>query len=146
MKEIVFDITINASPEKVWNAMWEEENYKKWTAVFCEGSYAKSNWKEEDEILFLTPNGEGMYSTISKLVPNEKMYFTHLGEVKKFQKQPLSDASKEWSGSRENYTLSTLNGSTKITVEMDIVDSHYTYFITTFPKGLEKIKEIAETH
>ena len=30
MKKLTFEIEINAQADKVWNAMWEEENYKKW--------------------------------------------------------------------------------------------------------------------
>ena len=30
MKKLTFEIEINAPADKVWNAMWEEENYKKW--------------------------------------------------------------------------------------------------------------------
>ena len=84
MKHLTFEIEINAPADKVWNAMWDEENYKKWTSTFCEGSYAKSSWKQGERIHFLDPNGNGMYSEISTLVPNEKMFFTHIGNIKNF--------------------------------------------------------------
>lgn len=144
MKELEFKIEINAPASIVWKAMWEGENYNKWTAAFCEGSYTKSDWKEGSKILFLIPKGEGMYSTITTLVPNQKMYFTHIGEVKNFEEQPLNEETKLWSGSRENYTLSESNNITTVMVNMDIVESHLDYFKETFPKGLQIIKETAE--
>jgi uncharacterized protein YndB with AHSA1/START domain len=37
MKE-QFKITINAPRKKVWETLWGETTYPKWTAPFCEGS------------------------------------------------------------------------------------------------------------
>ena len=60
MKTLKFKIEINAPKEKVWNILWEDASYRKWTATFCEGGYAVTDWKENSKALFLTPNGEGM--------------------------------------------------------------------------------------
>jgi hypothetical protein len=43
MKTLVFKINIKASPEKVWQSLWQLENYKIWTNPFCEGSYYKTD-------------------------------------------------------------------------------------------------------
>ena len=144
MKNLTFEIEINAPADKVWNAMWEEENYKKWTAAFCEGSYAKSSWKQGERIHFLDPNGNGMFSEISTLVPNEKMYFTHLGNIKEFEEQPLDEATKAWSGAQENYEIIKVGSLSKVLVTLDIVDEYANFFLESFPKGLNTIKEIAE--
>ena len=144
MKKLTFEIEINAPADKVWNAMWEEENYKKWTAAFCEGSYAKSTWKQGERIHFLDPNGNGMYSEISTLIPNEKMYFTHIGNIKDFEEQPIDEATKAWSGAQENYVVISNGTTTRIEVTLDIVDDHANHFIESFPKGLAIIKKISE--
>lgn len=144
MKNLTFEIEINATAAKVWNSMWEEENYKKWTAAFCEGSYAKSTWKQGERIHFLDPNGNGMYSEISVLVPNEKMFFTHLGNIKNFEEQPLDEATKAWTGAQENYTVISNGATSKVLVTLDIVDEYANFFLESFPKGLATIKEIAE--
>ncbi|MQP24815.1 SRPBCC domain-containing protein [Flavobacterium sp. LMO8] len=144
MKNLSFEIEINAPTDKVWIAMWEEENYKKWTTAFCEGSYAKSSWKQGERIHFLDPNGNGMYSEISVLVPNEKMYFTHIGNIKNFEEQPLDEDTKAWTGAQENYEIIKIGSLSKVLVTLDIVDEHANYFLDCFPKGLETIKEIAE--
>ena len=39
MKKLEFSIEINASKEKVWEALWKAENYAEWTKVFCEVFY-----------------------------------------------------------------------------------------------------------
>lgn len=45
MTTLEFKIEINASKEKVWDVLWNEETYKQWTSVFCEGAYAESDRK-----------------------------------------------------------------------------------------------------
>ena len=87
MKKLELSIEIMATKEKVWDALWLEENYKNWTSVFMEGSYAESDWKEGSEIRFLSPAENGMFGIIEKMIPFEKMYFKHLGEIKKGVKQ-----------------------------------------------------------
>ena len=42
MKRINFTSHINASPEKVWNALWKDGTYREWTSAFSEGSSAES--------------------------------------------------------------------------------------------------------
>lgn len=144
METLQFTIDIKAPAAKVWTALWEDANYRKWVTVFFEGSYAKSSWKQGDPIHFLAPTGDGMYSTITTHIPNEKMFFTHIGMVKDFKELPLDDETKAWSGSRENYTVSESNGITTLRVDIDIVETHLDYFKDAFPKGLAIIKEIAE--
>ena len=63
-----------------------------------------------------------MYSELTTLVPNEKMHFTHIGNLKNFEEQPLDEEAKAWTGAKENYTLTEQNGNTIITVEMDIAE------------------------
>ncbi|WP_136667112.1 SRPBCC domain-containing protein [Flavobacterium sp. H122] len=144
MKQIQFQVEINAPAKNAWDALWEDDNYRKWTSAFCEGSYAVSDWQKGGKIHFLTPTGEGMYSTITELIPYEKMFFTHHGEIKNNEEQPITKETKSWSGARENYSLSENNGTTTIKVEMDIVESHAAYFEDAFPKGLAIVKQIAE--
>lgn len=144
MKPLQFKSVIQAPRSKVWSALWDDENYRKWTSVFSEGSCAKSDWKEGSRILFVDGNGSGMYSEIARLVPEEFMSFRHIGMVKEYQEQPLDAESEKWSGATENYTLEENEGVTTLTVEMDITDDFAEYFENAFPKALEKVKEIAE--
>jgi len=146
MKKLDFLIEIKASKQKVWNVLWDDANYRKWTTVFCEGSNAVSDWHEGSKVLFLSPNGEGMFSIIHKKIPNEFMSFKHLGTVKGGQEQPENDETKKWSGAMENYSLLEKNGLTELAVTMDITDDHEQYFKDTFPKALEAIKNLAEAN
>lgn len=144
MKKLIFSISIKAPKEKVWKLLWEDATYRKWTSAFSEGSYAVSDWKEGDKILFLGPGESGMFSMIHKMIPNEFISFKHLGSVKNGKEEPETEESKLWSGAMENYTLKESNNTTELTVEMDITEEHENFFKEAFPKGLDKIKELSE--
>jgi hypothetical protein len=144
MIKLKFTATIKSPASKVWNILWEDKTYREWTRVFSEGSYAQSDWNEGSRILFLSPEGDGMFSSIDRKIPNEFMSFKHLGVIKDGKEQAADAETESWSGSMENYTLKDQNGETELTVEIDVTDSHEPYFRETFPKALEKLKSIAE--
>ena len=83
MESMNFDISINAPREKVWNALWEDANYRNWTSAFAEGSCAETdNWKQGSKVLFGDGQGNGMVSMVEENRPNEYMSFKHLGELR----------------------------------------------------------------
>ena len=140
----VYSIDIHASREKVWQILWNDSSYRKWTSVFSEGSHAISDWEEGSRISFLAADGGGMYSCIEKKIPNEFMSFRHIGVLKEGVEQPLDEESKQWSGAMENYTLRPSDGGTSLAVDMDITEDFAKYFEEKFPLALEKVKELAE--
>lgn len=144
MKKLNFTTTINAPKEKVWKVLWNDATYRQWTSVFCEGSYVVTDYKEGSKAQFLTPNGEGMYSVVAKHTPNEFMSFKHVGMIKEGKEQPVDEETKKWSGALESYTVKEKDGVTELSVDLDITDDHADYFKGAFPKGLEKVKELAE--
>lgn len=144
MTTLEFKIEINAPKEKVWGILWNEETYKQWTSIFCEGSYAVSDWKEGSKIQFLSPNGDGMNSIIYKKIDNEYMAFKHLSEIKKFEEKPVDDPTQEWVGAREMYRLTEDKGITVLEAKMDSVEKYIDYFKTTWPKALDLVKKLSE--
>lgn len=147
MENLEFVKTINAPREKVWNALWEDANYREWTSAFAEGSHAVTDWKQGSKILFLDAKGEGMVSEVADIRPNEFMSIRHLGIVKDGVEDTSSPESGEWSGGYENYLLQTEDGQTKLTVTMEAVSipkDFIAYFQNTWPKALDKLKQVAE--
>ena len=139
-----YTIDINAPKEKVWNALWDDANYRYWTSVFSEGSHAETDWQEGSKIHFLDGKGGGMYSTVVQNKPNEFMSIKHLGVIKDGQEQPIDEETKKWSGSMENYKLETVGNATRLTAELDGMEEMKDYFDKTFPLALQKVKELAE--
>ena len=146
MEKHVFKTSINAPREKVWDILWNDSTYGQWTSAFAEGSRAETDWKEGSKVLFLGDNGDGMVSTIVVKKPNEFMSFKHLGTIKNGIEDFDSPQTKEWAGSLENYTLKTVDGKTELIVDMDIAEEYKDYFLSAWPKALEKVKQLAENH
>ena len=144
MVQLRFSTDIDATKEKVWDVLWNDITYTKWTSVFSEGSYAVSDWEEDSKILFLAADGGGLVSVIVRKIPNEFMSFQHLGMVKDGKELPPTDDTNTWQGAMENYTLSETNGITHLDVTMDIVEDFEKYFNEKFPKSLAILKELAE--
>lgn len=139
-----FAIDINASAEKVWNVLLQDETYRQWTRVFCEGSYYKGELKAGGRVHFLTPAGNGMYSDIIFCTPPANILFQHIGEVADFVEQPINEITERWTGSFENYSLKNKGQITTLIAEIDLAPGHVDFFKEVFPAGLKKIKELAE--
>lgn len=145
LKKINFSVTIKAPKEKVWKTLWDDTTYPVWTSVFSEGSRAISDWKEGCKILFVDDSKSGMYSRIAEMTPNSFMGFEHLGIMKNGKELPQDEQTKAWSGAREDYTLTSNGDNTLLDVSLDSDTDFVDYFSKTFPKALQKVKEIAES-
>jgi len=145
MERLHFSIDIAAPRQKVWDVLWGDDSYSKWTSVFSEGSHAETDWQEGSKVLFLDGKGSGMYSRIDRSVVPEFMSFRHLGVVKDGEEQPGDGETKEWENALENYTLSEKAGGTELVIDLDGADEYKDYFSETFPKALEEVKKLAES-
>ena len=144
MQTLQFTIDINAPASKVWDVLWDDATYRKWTTAFCEGSYAVSNWNEGDSVHFLDPNGNGMYSVIEKKIDNELMSFRHIGNIMDLKEMPLDEETKLWSNSKEIYELKEENNQTKLTVKVDTLDKYVDFFNGSMSKAIELVKNLSE--
>ena len=144
MNTLHFSTEINATAQKVWDVLWNDDTYRQWTSVFCEGSYMKGDLVQGGRIHFLSPDKGGMFSTVERLEPTVAMWFKHEGEIKNGEEMPRDEASESWSGAREQYELIPIPEGILLKVMMDITPDHEEYFNGVFPKALEKVKELSE--
>jgi uncharacterized protein YndB with AHSA1/START domain len=144
IRKQTYQVEINASPDVVWNVLLNDDTYRKWTDVFCEGSYYKGELKPGGRVHFLTPNGDGMYSKIVLYTLYTNILFQHIGEVVNFGEQPIDEAAEKWTGAFESYTLKSNGKTTTLVAEVDLTPEHVDSFNKGFPKGLEKIKLLSE--
>jgi uncharacterized protein YndB with AHSA1/START domain len=144
MEKLSFSTNINAPREIVWSVLWDKISYPKWTSVFAEGSDAITDWEEGSKVLFVSGGGDGMVSRIAEKRPNELMSFEHIGVIKNNVEDTESEEVKQWAGARESYSLKEENGQTHLSVDMDITEEYKDYFLNTWPKALEQLKQLSE--
>jgi len=145
METLSYEIEINASPQKVWDVLWDATTYSEWTKFFGSGSVMKSDWKVGGKTYFLNGEGEGMVSTIDNLDEPHQIIFKHLGMVdKEGNEDTKSKEVMEWSGCFEKYILIDLDGKTKLHAEVQTEKEWEDHMNTGFTKGLEVVKNLAE--
>lgn len=120
--------------------MWDDSGYRTWTSVFMEGSYYESDLTEGSTVRFLSPGGNGMYGVVERMLPFEKMYFKHKGEVHQGVEQEAIYGDE----AIEQYDLQEIDGVTTLTATLNTTEEYLTYFTDVFPAALQKIKTLAE--
>jgi hypothetical protein len=145
MKTLEYTIEVQTTAGRLWNCLWESENYQAWTSVFCEGShYLTDAFAEGNKIHLLTPGGEGMYSILDKIIENNFLAFRHLGEMKNFEEQPIDEAVQGWTNAIESYEIIEREGGVELLVKVDTVDEYVDHMNKSFPQALQKLKQLAE--
>lgn len=147
MEKETYRISIDAPREKVWNALWDLQNYRDWTSFFSPDSNAVTeNWKKGTDVKFVNSKGSGMIARIAENKVNEFMSFEHYGEINDGVVDTESEKVKSWAGSHENYTLKEEDGKTELIVEMELNEEWKGFFAEAWPKALAKVKNLAESN
>lgn len=147
MKKRNYKIDINAPVSKVYETMIGKETFKQWTAEFNPTSDFEGSWNKGDKINF---TGEhegkkgGMIAEIAENIPNEFISIRHVGMLDGDTEITSGPEVEQWAGALENYSFEENNGVTSVSVDIDVNDDHLEYFDATWPKALEKLKEIIE--
>ncbi|QHS55764.1 SRPBCC domain-containing protein [Mucilaginibacter sp. 14171R-50] len=146
MKE-QYSISINAPRKKVWETLWGETTYTQWTAPFCEGSKAVTDWQEGSKVLFTDREDRGMIAVIARCIPYEYMSFKMLGELVNGIEDFTSENARKIAGAFENYTLTPEGDKTLLVINltgMNMDKGIMDYLAAAWPKALEALKLIAE--
>ena len=145
MIKLFFEKKINAPIKKVWDVMWDENSYKDWTKHFSPGSQMKSDWKVGGKTLFLDAEGKnGRVATIKSLSKPHDVVFQHLCIYKNGKEILESEKVNDFAGSEEAYFLSEENGVTTLKSSLDTLPAYEEMMKSSFEKGFEEIKAMAE--
>ena len=142
MQEIQFRVEINATKERVWDTLWQDETFREWASIIDPGTYMIGDLKEGNEVQFISAaNGYGVTSLVEKLTPGEFLLLRHHADT---QEDGKREREKEWTGGEESYSLAEKDGTTTLTVAFDVPPELEDYFKVNYPKALERVKVLAE--
>ncbi len=160
MKKLQFKISINAPVTKIYDFMLginSKSTYEQWTSLFNPTSTYEGNWDKENKILFIgvDEKGEkgGMVSKIVENIPNRFVSIQHYGLFKADKEITEGPEVEKWANGFENYTFEENNartgdpvgqGTATVTVDLDTNEDFLDYMNQTYPKALDKLKEICE--
>ena len=142
MKEIEFQIEINASKEKIWATLWNDITFRDWANMIDEGTYMKGVLNEGNEIQFISSvNGYGVTSLIEKLKLNEFILLMHVRDTIESGQE---ERENEWTGGSESYLLSEKNAATVLIYKADIPQELEEIMKVRYHKAFNRIKLLAE--
>jgi hypothetical protein len=151
MKKLQFKISINAPVTKVYDLMLGIKNkstYEQWTALFNPTSTYEGNWDKGNKILFVgvDEKGEkgGMVSRIAENIPNRFVSIQHYGLLQAGKEITEGPEVEKWANGLENYTFEESNGASIVTIDLDVIEEFLDYMNESYPKALEKLKEVCE--
>ena len=145
MKKLEFKIDIATSRQKVWNTMLNPETYKEWVKASWPGSYYEGNWKQGENLRFISPGQGGTLATLVELRPYEFILAKHIAVIGPDGTEDRdSDVAKGWIGTTESYTFTESNGKTQLKVEINTSPDWEKMFSNGWPNALKKLKEICE--
>jgi hypothetical protein len=149
LTKLNFEIIINAPKEKVWEKMLGDEGYRIWTNEFNPGgSWYEGSFEEGSKIKFLGPGEAGqMGGMASEIAVNRKYEFIsikHLGFILNGQEVTDTPEILAWAPAYENYTFTEEEGKTKVEVYVEVNPEWLEMMKGSWPKALEKLKEICE--
>ena len=145
MKKLEFKIDITASKQKVWDTMFNPETYKEWVNVSWPGSYYEGNWKQGENLRFISPGQGGTLATLAECRPYEFILAKHIAVINADGTEDRdSEIARGWIGTTESYTFTEDNGKTELKTEMNTSPEWEKMFTDGWPKALAKLKEICE--
>ena len=151
MKKLQFKVSIKAPVTKVYDIMLgvnSKSTYEQWTSLFNPTSTYEGSWEKGNKILFIgvDEKGEkgGMVSRIVENIPNRFVSIQHYGLLKADKEIMEGPEVEKWANGFENYSFEENNGTTTVTVDLDTTEDFLDYMNQTYPKALDKLKELCE--
>lgn len=153
MKKLQFKVNINAPVTKIYDFMLgikSKSTYEQWASKFNPSSTYEGSWDKGNKILFVgvDEKGEkgGMVSRIAENIPNRFVSIQHYGLLMGNKEITEGPEVEKWANGFENYTFEENNGTTTVTVDLDVTEDFFDYMNQTYPKALGKLKELCEKY
>jgi hypothetical protein len=145
MIKLNYSIDIKAKKEHIWKTMIDPETYQKWVKAFSANSKFIGEWKQGETILFFDPDLGGSKAILEIFSPYDEILTRHFSMIDKNQNENNEDEmSKKWIGSTERYRFVESGNGTKLEIEMKTNEVFSEMFNKSWPKALERIKDLCE--
>lgn len=151
MIKLQFKVSIDAPVTRIYDFMLgisSKSTYEQWTALFNPTSTYEGSWSKGSKILFVgvDENGEkgGMVARIVENIANRFVSIQHYGLIQGDEEITEGPEIEKWANSFENYTFEENNGTTIVTVHLDTLEDYTDYMNQSYPKALNKLKELCE--
>jgi uncharacterized protein YndB with AHSA1/START domain len=145
MKTLEFKIDIQASRKKVWETMLDKDTYKEWVGVSWPDSYYVGEWKEGNDLKFITPDESGTLVNLIKHKPYEVSYAKHIAVLNPGGEEDReSEVAKGWIGTTERYTFTEIKNGTELKIEITTNPDWAKMFNDGWVNALAKLKEMCE--
>jgi hypothetical protein len=86
----------------------------------------------------------GMVSKIVENIPNQFVSIQHYGLVISGKEITEGPEVEKWANGFENYSFEESNGTIVVTIDIDTIEDFIDYMNESYPKALDKLKEICE--
>ena len=139
MKNLQYDILIDACPEKVWNSVFGQDENKNWPGAIDEGTYFEGDWSENSIMRFLDSENNGMFNRIEICQPFEKLKMLQVGWILDGELSP-----QNWGDSTIIYLFEPKDNGTLLKCEVNSPDEFVDFFNSKYPANFQKIKRLAE--
>lgn len=142
MRKLQFSIEINATKERVWDTLWQDQTFREWASIIDPETYMVGDLKEGGEIQFISSaSGYGVTSLVEKLTAGEFLLLKHRADT---QENGNREREEQWTGGEESYSLTKTDSTTTLTVAFDVPSELEEMFKVSYPQALERVKVLAE--
>jgi NADH:ubiquinone oxidoreductase subunit C len=137
-------VVLNATKEKVWDVLVQDKLNRQWYAVFCEGTHARTDWKEGSRVVFTDQTGDGMLGRIAVNKQKQELDIEYVGFITGGKEDLTGEEVKPWVGLHEIYKLSEEKNGTRLDIRTEVPEKHLNSFNEMWDKAVAKIKELSE--
>lgn len=143
-----FETYIESPPEEVYRLMLDRETWSQWASAFDPGSFYEGSWESGAEIRFMATGRDGtrsgLISRITENIPGQYISIDHVGLILEGQEITSGNEVDKLTGNLEYYSFLKQDEGTLLSVDIEVNNEFSPYLVDSWPKALEKLKELCE--
>ena len=143
-KKITQSIDINATKERIWDVLTDDELSREWMAAFGAGNYAVTDWKTGSKVTYRDDAGNGMIGEILISEPGKSLAIEYIGMIMNNEEDYDSKDAESVKGGIESYVLTETDGKVNLSISSDMDPEYFEMMSTAWENALAEIKKLSE--